>query len=647
MKKHSENLSDAAWLRQKAEEQLSRRKQEVSKMVSESDMLKLIHELEVHQIELEMQNNELTMANHRANEATEKYEELYDFAPSGYFTLSRQGKILEMNLHCAQMLGKERSLLINSRFDSFIQEESRGVFTTFLEKIFQGNKNAICDVPLNGKENNYLHLHLTGIISENKEQCRVTAVDITKYKKAEQDLLIAKERAEESEERYKSLHNASFGGIAIHDKGIILECNQGLSEMTGYSLEELIGMDGLLLIAPEHREMVMNKIVTGYEKPYEANGLRKNGDIFPMRLEARNVPYKGKNARTVEFRDITESKKAEKAIKDRENLLNKVFEILPIGLWFADANGRLIRGNPAGVKIWGAEPTVSIEEYGVFKARRYPSGMEIRPDDWALAHTIREGVTIEDEQLEIDAFDGKKKIILNYTAPVVDEQGNIQGAIVVNQDITLRKMAEELLQKKSEEIANHNKILSQINQELIAAKEIAEENEKRFNLAMNASNDGLFDWNLETNEIYYSPGWKKMLGYEDHELPNDFSVWENTTNAEDVKKSWELQQELIAKQVDRFVMEFKMKHKKGHWVDILSRAEAIFNDNGKAVRIVGTHTDISGRKQAEKALLEKIDELERFSRLTVGREITMVELKKEVNDLLNQLGKENKYRIVE
>ncbi len=120
------------------------------------------------------------------------------------------------------------------------------------------------------------------------------------------------ERAlKESEERFRALHNASFGGITIHDKGLILECNQGLSEITGYSYEELIGMDGLLLIAPESREMVMSNILLGYEKPYEALGLRKNGEIFPLRLEARNVPYKGKNVRTVEFRDITESKQTE------------------------------------------------------------------------------------------------------------------------------------------------------------------------------------------------------------------------------------------------------------------------------------------------------------------------------------------------
>jgi len=128
------------------------------------------------------------------------------------------------------------------------------------------------------------------------------------------------------------------------------------------------------------------------------------------------------------------------------------------------------------------------------------------------------------------------------------------------------------------------------------------ESEERFNLAMNASNDGLFDWNLLTNKIYYSPAWKKMIGYEDHEIPNDFSVWETTTALEDVKKSWELQQKLILKQIDRFMIEFKMKHKDGHWVDILSRAKAIFDEKGKAIRIVGTHTDISERRKAEEEI---------------------------------------------
>ncbi|MFH2064361.1 MAG: PAS domain S-box protein [Pseudomonadota bacterium] len=133
----------------------------------------------------------------------------------------------------------------------------------------------------------------------------------------------AEEQLRESEIRFKSLVNASFGGIAIHDKGVILECNQGMSEMTGYSHDELIGMDGLLLIAEKSRDAVMHNIKSGYEKPYEAFGLRKDGTEFPMRLEARNIPYKGKNVRTVEFRDLTESKQAE---KEQEKLRDQLIQ---------------------------------------------------------------------------------------------------------------------------------------------------------------------------------------------------------------------------------------------------------------------------------------------------------------------------------
>jgi PAS domain S-box-containing protein len=168
----------------------------------------------------------------------------------------------------------------------------------------------------------------------------------------------------------------------------------------------------------------------------------------------RVTPFTGEGSRrvVVAHQNITERKRAEDALKNSEYLLNKIFDVLPIGLWFADETGRLIRGNPAGVKIWGAEPTVALEEYGVFKARRLPSGKEIAPDDWALAHTIHEGVTIADELLEIDAFDGQKKIILNYTAPVLDDQGAIRGAIVVNHDISEReKLQAQLTQAQKME----------------------------------------------------------------------------------------------------------------------------------------------------------------------------------------------------
>ena len=139
------------------------------------------------------------------------------------------------------------------------------------------------------------------------------------FKKKNREITKSRLSAEENEIRFRALHNASFGGIAIHNKRIILDCNQGLSEITGYTLDKLIGMDTLMLIAKDSRELVLKNIINKHEKPYEAIGLRENGEEYPLRLEARMIPYKGLEARVVEFRDITETRKVKnELIKARE-----------------------------------------------------------------------------------------------------------------------------------------------------------------------------------------------------------------------------------------------------------------------------------------------------------------------------------------
>lgn len=119
----------------------------------------------------------------------------------------------------------------------------------------------------------------------------------------------AEDALKESEERFKALSNASSGGILIHDNGIIIDCNSMLEKITGYSRDELIGMDGLMLVTESSRPVITRKMAEGYEKTYEVTGLRKNGEEYPLHLEGRNMPYKGRVARIVEFRDFTESHK--------------------------------------------------------------------------------------------------------------------------------------------------------------------------------------------------------------------------------------------------------------------------------------------------------------------------------------------------
>jgi PAS domain S-box-containing protein len=165
--------------------------------------------------------------------------------------------------------------------------------------------------------------------------------------------MLSKEALLESETRFKALHNASFGGIVIHDKGKILECNQVLSSMTGYSVDELIGIDGMFLIAEDSRDFVKTKIESGEEKPYEAKALRKNGEEYPVRLEGKNIPYKGKIARATEFRDITEQKEAESKLKSSEERLKILFNYAPEAYYLIDLSGTFIDGNIAAEKLVG------------------------------------------------------------------------------------------------------------------------------------------------------------------------------------------------------------------------------------------------------------------------------------------------------
>jgi PAS domain S-box-containing protein len=151
----------------------------------------------------------------------------------------------------------------------------------------------------------------------------------------------------ESEERFKALHDASFGGVIIHDKGVILDCNQGLSDITGFTSEELIGMDGLKLIAMDSLDLVVRNIKRGYDQHYEVEGVRKDGSVYPLAIRGKNIPYKGHEVRVIEFRDITRRKQAEVETLRSEKKLRKIIDMVPSMIFVKNAEGRFLVVNKA------------------------------------------------------------------------------------------------------------------------------------------------------------------------------------------------------------------------------------------------------------------------------------------------------------
>ena len=128
--------------------------------------------------------------------------------------------------------------------------------------------------------------------------------------------------------------------------------------------------------------------------------------------------------------------------------------------------------------------------------------------------------------------------------------------------------------------------------------------EERFSLAMPDATDGLWDWNLKTDEVYYSPRWKSMLGFDEEELGGQPDTWRSLLHPDDREPSLSFLRNFLAGRDEKYELEFRLQHKEGHYRDILARALLVRDLNGEALRLVGTHVDITERKQTEAALRE-------------------------------------------
>lgn len=151
--------------------------------IQESDAKKLLHELQVHQIELEMQNEELKQANATAEEALRRYTMLYDFAPMGYFILEGDASIADLNFTGAELLGEKRFSLINSNFKVFLSEKSKPVFNSFFTKVYSSNARESCELVLGYNGKALRHIYAEGVVTGDDRQCLLSVIDISEFKK--------------------------------------------------------------------------------------------------------------------------------------------------------------------------------------------------------------------------------------------------------------------------------------------------------------------------------------------------------------------------------------------------------------------------------------------------------------------------------
>jgi len=322
MKKENQSEAETI-LRQKAEALMKRKPSGKNPHLSEFEAFRLVHELEVHQIELELQNEELFLAKEKAAElATEKYAELYDFAPSAYFTLSRSGDILDLNLCGSQMLGKERSLLKKRRFSFFISDDTKPLFNNFLGAVFNSNTRETCELTICADGNKPIYTQLVGIASDNGEQCLITLVDITERKQAEQAM-------KESEEKYRFLFDNNPQPMFIFDLETLafLEVNNPAIKYYGYTREEFLSMKLTDIRTDEDIEALLKDSELNkhaHNPAGEWRHIKKNGELIFVEITSYPLIFNSRNARNVLVHDVTERKMAEEVIKRKNEELQKI-----------------------------------------------------------------------------------------------------------------------------------------------------------------------------------------------------------------------------------------------------------------------------------------------------------------------------------
>jgi PAS domain S-box-containing protein len=432
----------------------------------------------------------------------------------------------------------------------------------------------ICAVPINTEEKNSLLL---------------TVYDIAKTNESEEDSHLP-DKSTKNDYRYnlkklQALFDNAINGVAVHriilDKSgkpidyVFLETNNAFEKYTGLKVNDIIGKR-VTEILPGIEETSLietygNVVLTGTPINFETFSpqLNKHYSVHAHKVD--------KNCFTTIFQDITKHKEAENAILEREEQYKVLFTEAPISITIHDSeSGEIIDANLKTCEMYGL---TSLEE---LKANDFwtnpPYSFE---DALRWIHKAAAEGTQEFEWFNRKVTGETFWEHVRLSPVTINDVEMVMAATI---DITERKKNEEKLKEKSAEL---------------------QKSYERFRVAVDGSQNGIWDWDLYTNEIYFSPRWKAMAGYEDHELLNKFSIFKHMIHPDDRKKVMNRLGKYLKDEISDYDLEFRLRHKNGNYIWVLSRGAALRDENGYPYRMAGSLTDITERKRAEEKIKEE------------------------------------------
>ncbi len=445
-----------------------------------------------------------------------------------------------------------------------------------------------------------------------------------------------------SEHRFRTafMTGADTYLIANSEDGKIIEVNDQFTKLYKYERSEVIGKTSLELgmwVFPEARKEFLEKLRAnnGRVENFEVYARGKDGKPFWVLYSASELNIEGSKLLIGAIHDITEQKKyredLEGLVKERtaelaqevlqhkstaEALCNSEIKYRNIvdnstGIileW--DSNGNILFMNRYGLEYFGFqnEEIIGRNVMGTIVAPVDTNGYDLQTKMKNVQQNPEDYYSSENENIRKN---GEKVWIVWTNKAIRDENGRLIKTLSFGIDRTRQKLMEKELEHLGE--------ISSANQRL--EKEIAErrKSEEKYRLAMEAANEGIWDWDLKTGEVYYSPAYYKMLGYDDFQFEKTPEFWKNLIHPDDREIAILKNSECIEGKCENFSVEFRMKAKNGEWRWILGQGKSVSRDeNSRSIRMIGTHKDITERKRAEKALqltCERLTEAQKIAKI--------------------------------
>ncbi len=567
--KERKNVADnMANLRQKAEMLLNNQSPQPLSEV-ETDLLALIHELEVYQIELEMQNDELMLAKELAENSTLKYSELYDFAPAGYFTLSAEGEIMEVNLGGAGILGRERSLLAGSRFAFFVSDDTRACFSLFLDKVFKSKTIQTCEVTLSENGRLPLYALLSAIVSDKQDQCLVSAVDITQQK-------LTVKKLKENELFLNEIQMiARLGTFSIDFVQGKWEGSESLDIIFGIEPGYDRSFEGWVsILHPAWRQLMRDYFYQEvlaesrkFDKEYQI--IRQNDKSEHWvhgvgRLVCNELNQPVRLIGTIS--EITERKLAEEALKESESKYRELIENSPDAICIY-VDGKIALVNNQCLHLLAAKSPGELIGQPVINF--------IHPDFQELAKVRMSDIT----------ENGK-------VVPLVEEKFiRLDGSVV---DVEVKAMPILFEGRHTVQL-----VARDISERKLAEKAVME-SQDRLSRTQGLAHLGSWELDIESGNLIWSDEVYRIFGLLPQEFAATHAAFMESVHPEDREALSKAYFDSVEKNQPGYELEHRIIQKRtGEIRFVYEKCEHFRDASGRIARSVGMVLDITGRKLAE------------------------------------------------